>query len=98
VLAREVEGGMVENVYRLQVMNVSERPHRYRLSVTGLEGIQLVGENVVAVEPAKTASFTYAVRVPPDAAPKGSHTIYFDVKAEDDAKIAVHEKTTFLMP
>jgi cytochrome c oxidase accessory protein FixG len=98
VLAREVEGGMVENVYRLQVMNVSERPHRYRLSVTGLEGIQLVGENVVAVEPAKTASFTYAVRVPPDAAPKGSHTIYFDVQAEDDAKIAVHEKTTFLMP
>ena len=98
VLAREVEGGMVENVYRLQVMNVSERLHRYRLSVTGLEGIQLVGENVVAVEPAKTASFTYAVRVPPDAAPKGSHTIYFDVKAEDDAKIAVHEKTTFLMP
>jgi len=98
VLAREVEGGMVENVYRLQVMNVSERPHRYRLSVSGLEGIQLVGESVVAVEPAKTASFTYAVRVPPDAAPKGSHTIYFDVKAEDDAKIAVHEKTTFLMP
>lgn len=97
VLAREVEG-MIENVYQLHVMNVSEQQHRYRISVTGIDGITLVGDSEVAVEPAKTSSFTYAVRVPPEAAPKGSHTIYFDVKAQDNEKIAVHEKTTFLVP
>ncbi|MDI6750576.1 MAG: cytochrome c oxidase accessory protein CcoG [Rhodocyclaceae bacterium] len=98
VLAREVEGGLVENIYRLQVMNVSEQPHRYRITVSGLDGIQLEGEPVLEVEPATTKSFSYAVRVPPEAAPKGSHTIYFDVKAEGNEKIAVHEKATFLMP
>jgi hypothetical protein len=41
---------------------------------------------------------TYQVRVPPEAAAKGSHTIYFDIKAVADDKIAVHEKAIFLMP
>jgi len=97
VLAREVEG-LVENVYRLQVMNVSEHPHRYKVFVSGMNGIALDEEHVIEVPSATTKSMTLAVRVPPDAAPKGSHTIFFDVKAEGDEKLAVHEKATFLMP
>lgn len=97
VLAREVEG-QVENVYRLQVMNVTEHESRYTVTVSGLDGIRLIGDETIAVGPASTRSFTVGVRVPPDAATKGSHTIYFDVKAEHDEKTAVHEKATFLMP
>ncbi len=98
ILAREVEGGLVENVYRLQVMNVSEQPHRYSVSVTGLDGIKLEGESSLEVAPAASKSFPLSVRVPPEAAPKGSHMIYFDVKAETGEKISVHEKASFLMP
>jgi cytochrome c oxidase accessory protein FixG len=98
VLAREVEGGLIENVYRLQVMNVSEHAHRYVVSVTGLDGIQIEGEKTLEVAPAAAKSFSIGVRVPPEAAKKGSHTIYFDVKAEREEKMAVHEKATFLMP
>ena len=98
VLAREVEGGAIENVYRLQVMNVSETPHRYMVTVTGLDGIKLEGETQLEVTPATTKSFTLAVRVPPESGKKGSHTIYFDVKAEGNEKMSVHEKATFLMP
>lgn len=97
VLAREVEG-MIENVYRLQVMNVSEQPHRYVVTVTGLDGISLAGDSLMALDPAASKSFSLGVRVPPEAARKGSHPIYFDVRAEGDAKMAVHEKATFLMP
>ena len=35
-LAREVEGGRIENVYRIQVMNTQERAHRYRIGASGL--------------------------------------------------------------
>jgi cytochrome c oxidase accessory protein FixG len=98
ILAREVEGGVIENVYRLQVMNVSEQAHRYAVTVTGLNGIQLEGEAQLEVSPATTKSFSLAVRVPPEAGDKGSHTIFFDVKAEGNEKMAVHEKATFLMP
>jgi len=98
VLAREVEGGLIENVYRLQVMNVTEQAHRYAISVVGLDGIKLEGESDIEVSPATTKSFSVSVRVPPEAAGKGSHTIYFDVKAITKAEMAVHEKATFLMP
>ncbi len=98
ILAREVEGGLVENVYRLQVMNVSEHSHRYVITVVGLDGIKLEGDATLEVPPATTKSFSYAVRVPPESGKKGAHTIYFDVKAQDNEKMAVHEKATFLMP
>jgi cytochrome c oxidase accessory protein FixG len=98
VLAREVEGGQIENIYRLQVMNVTEQPYRYVVTVTGLDNIQLEGEKTLEVLPATAKSFALAVRVPPESAPKGSHTIFFDVKAEGKPELAVHEKATFLMP
>jgi cytochrome c oxidase accessory protein FixG len=44
-LARWVEDGAVENVYRLQIMNATERPQRYQIEVDGgvaLSGLQLV--------------------------------------------------------
>jgi cytochrome c oxidase accessory protein FixG len=97
-LAREVEGGLIENLYRLQVMNVSEKAHRYTMSVTGLDGIALVGENVIEVAAASNKSILVQVRVPPDSGKKGSNVIHFDVKSQSDEKVAVHEKASFLMP
>ena len=35
-LARMVEKGRIENVFRLQVMNATEHTQRYRISVSGL--------------------------------------------------------------
>lgn len=98
ILAREAEGGLIENVYRLQVMNVTEQSHRYAVTVTGLDGIKLEGESTLEVSPATAKSFSISVRVPPESGKKGSHTIFFDVKAISNGEMAVHEKATFLMP
>ena len=42
-LAREISGGVVENVYRLQLMNTDERPRRYEIRAEGLSGLEVVG-------------------------------------------------------
>jgi polyferredoxin len=97
-LAREVEGGLIENVYRLHVINVSETPHRYAVSVSGLPGIDMVGDRIVEVPAAEAKSFSIQVRVPADSGKKGSNQIFFDVKSLADAKVAVHEKASFLQP
>ncbi|GAB2180561.1 cytochrome c oxidase accessory protein CcoG [Denitratisoma sp. agr-D3] len=97
-LAREVEGGVIENVYRLQIMNVSETSQRYALSVSGLDGIQLEGATQIDVAPATTQAMTIQVRVPPESGKKGSNPIFLDVKSMSDEKISVHEKTTFIQP
>ena len=97
-LAREVEGGLIENVYRLHVINVSETGHRYSIGVSGLQGIDLASERTIEVPAAGAKSISVQVRVPPESGKKGSNQIYFDVKSLADEKISVHEKASFLLP
>src|SRR4029453_13964260 len=81
-LARLVEGGRIENVYRLQLMNATEEAQRYRLDVSGLDGAQIVSNAEVQIGPAQARWFTVQVRVPAaaaDAAGPGAHPIRFEV-------------------
>ncbi len=98
LLAREADDGRIENVYNLKIMNTTEEPKRYSLAVEGMEGIEIVGERIVEVASAENHEVTIVVRVPPDSGKKGANTIYFDIKAQNHDKIAVHEKASFLMP
>ena len=98
LLAREADDGRIENVYNLKIMNTTEEPKRYSLSVEGMDGIEIVGERLVEVASAENHEVTVVVRVPPESGKKGANTIYFDIKAQNHDKIAVHEKASFLMP
>jgi cytochrome c oxidase accessory protein FixG len=105
-LARLVEDGWIENVYRLQLMNTTEQLQRYRIRAAGLPGLQTdLGDTVVAVDPAATRWVPLAARVPPEAAAtagRGSHAIEFTVeRIEDrasDAPRTVVERSTFVVP
>jgi cytochrome c oxidase accessory protein FixG len=99
-LAREVAGGRIENVYRLQVMNMTESPRTFDVKVSGLEGIQMEGFNgSITVDPAAMQALTLQVQVPVEVGePGSSNPIYFSITARDDGKIAVKEKSTFLLP
>lgn len=98
-LAREVADGLIENVYRLQVINMVEYPRAVRLSVSGLEGIHIDGETVVTLPAAITESVTVQVRVPADVAAPGSHDIFFEVEVTDAGDTTlVRERTTFILP
>ncbi len=97
-LAREVEGGLIENVYRLQVMNLAEAPRRFALTVTGLPGIRIATESIVEIPPAAAQSVSVRVRVEPDAGKRGSNQIHFEVRALNDDEIFVREKASFLLP
>lgn len=98
LLAREADDGRIENVYNLKIMNTTEEPKRYSLAVEGMDGIEIVGERIVEVASAENHEVTIVVRVPPESGKKGANTIYFDIKALNHDKIAVHEKASFLMP
>ena len=98
VLAREADDGRIENVFNLRIMNTTEAAKRYSIAVQGMDGIELVGDSLVDVDSSENHEITVAVRVPPESGRKGANTIYFDIKAESDDKIAVHEKASFLMP
>jgi polyferredoxin len=100
-LARLVEHGQIENVYRLQLMNATEQERRYRVAVRGIAGAELAQAADVNVLPAEARWVTVAVRVPPQSAQAlgpGAHPIRFEVAVVDDASTAVSEKSTFVVP
>ena len=97
-LAREVEGGMIENVYRLQFMNTEERAHRYKIDVRGVETIAIASDDEVDVPAASTRAVPVRVQVHPGHGTTGSNKITFDIKALDEAGIAVHERSVFIVP
>jgi polyferredoxin len=96
-LARMVEQGRIENVYRFQIMNATEHQQTVSLSVEGLDGIAVASEPLVDVLPTEVRSVAVRVQVPPGVA-SGSHPIRFQVQSQNDAAIRVEEKAAFLVP
>jgi len=100
-LARIVDDGQIENLYRLQLMNATERKQRYHVALQGIPGAVLVNADDVDVESAQARWVTFAVRVPPQAAKAlgaGAHPIRFEVEALGDASARVSERSTFVVP
>jgi cytochrome c oxidase accessory protein FixG len=104
-LARLVDNGQIENVYRLQVMNATEQLQRYKVEVTGLPGITLDGMDTVEVLPAEARWITVSVRVPAQTAADsgpGAHAIGFKVerlpKDPKEKTTTATEKSTFVVP
>jgi cytochrome c oxidase accessory protein FixG len=97
VMARIVSGGNLENVYRLQVMNATESNQNYRLTVSGLKGITLGSDSVVAVESTQSRWVAVRVQLPYDAAPAGSHPIQFEITSIDSPG-KLTEKSVFIVP
>jgi len=96
-IAREVEGGLIENVYRVQLMNTQETARRFRLSVEGLPSLVLVGEQTLEITGASARLVPIKLRVQPAQVQAGKHPVTLVVQAEDDAKILVREKTIFIV-
>ena len=98
VMAREVEDGVIENVYRLQIMNTAEKAHRYRISVSGIDTIGLATDNEIEMEGANTRAFPVRVRVAHGKGETGSNKIFFTLTAVDDPTLQVKEKAVFFVP
>ena len=96
-LARMLEQGRIENVFRLQIMNITETPQRYSVAVRGLDGIAIASEHEFEVLPAEVRSAVVRVQIPPGATP-GSYPIDFDIQAIGNEDVRVREAAAFLVP
>jgi polyferredoxin len=103
VLARLVEDGAVENVYRVLVMNATEAPQRYRIGVSGLDGLAVAGDTEIELAPAAERALPVRVRLPAATAlaqAERTLPIRFEVNqlAGGGRGAGVQEPSTFLLP
>ena len=104
-LARIVDDGAVENVYRIQIMNRTEATQRYRVSADGIAGLAVSAPQASA-GPAGVATLVVSLRLPQrEAQPlQGTSTpVVFEVATLEATGAAgrpaiQRERSTFFVP
>jgi cytochrome c oxidase accessory protein FixG len=111
VMARLADGGKLENVYRLQIMNATETPQHYQLKASGLKDLEIESENMedaehlenkeesrsILVRPAEARWVIVDLKIPDGSVEPGSHKIEFQIQSLE-TKEKVTEKSIFLVP
>jgi polyferredoxin len=96
-LAREVEGGMIENVFRLQIMNASETPQRVHIQADGLPGLKVLTDPDLVVDAAQSRWVVVRLQVSIEKVSPGSHPIHFEIDGQDSTAVVI-EKAVFIVP
>jgi cytochrome c oxidase accessory protein FixG len=102
VMARLAEGGMLENVYRLQIMNATESEQQYQLSASGIDNLKIETDvadknQSVTVNSAESRSIPVRLQIPDGSIKSGSHHINFVIKSVNENE-SIDEEAIFLVP
>ncbi len=97
-MGREVDDGMIENVYRLQIMNTSEQARTYRIHVGGMNTLVQMTAEQVSVAATETKAYPIRLRVARNAGKTGSNKINIELTAIDDPAVHVKEHAVFIIP
>jgi cytochrome c oxidase accessory protein FixG len=99
-LYRETNQGLTENFYTLKLINKSEQDHRYRITVSGLEGLRLIiaDHEAIAVPAGEVLSLPVRVQVDPVNLTSMSNKIKFTMQTIDAPEIETTETARFLGP
>jgi len=96
VMSRLVAGGKVENVYRLQITNASEKMETYRISVEGIKGLAIASDKEFTVNPAESRMVAVSLQIEDGSIKSGSHPIEFEIEAASTLA-EISEKSIFYM-
>jgi cytochrome c oxidase accessory protein FixG len=96
-MMREVEFGAVENIYRLHVMSADEKSHSYKISVSGIQGIQVTSRDVINLSATSEQTIPVTVKIDRGAAKVGNNKISFKLQALDDQDLFISEKASFFV-
>jgi polyferredoxin len=98
-LFREASQGRIENVYVLKILNMDSEPHRYRITASGIEGLELRADQaLVEVKSGEVVEVPVALLAERDRIKQRSTPIRFQAHAEDNPKLTVKEDARFLGP
>ncbi|MFO7543696.1 MAG: cytochrome c oxidase accessory protein CcoG [Thiobacillus sp.] len=95
-LSKETDEGMVENVYRLQLINKDGQTHRYTIQAQGIDGLQVVvppGE--IVAKPLQTIDIPVSLIADPVSLKGRSIAVTFTIQANDDPAIQEDVETKF---
>ena len=98
-LAREAAPGVIENVYRVQIMNTEEAMRSFTITAEGLPDLRIAGvEQPIAVSAAGSRLVPIRLQTASEAGKPGSNPIEFVVRSTGEPQLLRREKSTFMLP
>ncbi|OYW63723.1 MAG: cytochrome c oxidase accessory protein CcoG [Hydrogenophilales bacterium 12-64-13] len=95
-LSKETDEGLIENVYRLQLINKDGRAHRYTIEAEGIPGLQVVTSQAeISAAPLQTVDIPVSLVADPVELKGRSIEVQFIVRAVDAPEIVDEVKTKF---
>lgn len=100
VLYTETDEGLVQNVYNLKIINMDDQAQRYRLSVSGLEGLNVIGQTEgIEIASGAVIDLPLRVEVDPVELKSSSTEIMFHIESENDPQtLSIDKHARFLGP
>jgi cytochrome c oxidase accessory protein FixG len=100
-LYRLKSGGVVENVYTLKLVNMQNAEQRFKVSVSGIEGVELESkndDNIFLVASGAVQEVPVRIRALKENLKPGAVDVEFNVSSLDNPDVAVTENGRFLSP
>lgn len=97
-LYRENPEGMIENVYTLKVINMDKTEHPFDITVSGMEGMEIVGAEDVTVDSGEVRNLIVKLVVDPEHIKESNNEVMFHIVAKDKADLKQDEHARFLGP
>lgn len=105
LLGREVAGGLIENVYRLQLVNATEEPLTIQVSADGIAGIKIMradnGRDTLVLPASSTEMVPVVVQIPYESGlSSGMHEIQIRADAIEGQSRSAHaeDSSNFYIP
>lgn len=91
---------VVQNVYRLMLMNTSETPRQFRISASGLEGLKLESEpQPISIDAGAQRMIPLRLRVEKRVTIPGANRILFTIETVgSEERIMINEQATLVAP
>jgi len=97
-LYRETSEGLIENSYTLKILNKSQHSQNYRLSVSGLDGVEWIGPTEVTVAAGEVFAQPISLSVDPYLLKQPITDIEFVLRRQgvSGSKAEVHQASRFI--
>jgi len=97
-LYRELDSGMVENIYSLRVLNMDTRAHIYTLSFEGPDKMTMIGSTEVRAGAGEVITTVVRLQIDPYFLQQTSSELFFTISADSAEAMQRTEVARFIGP
>ena len=90
--------GLVENVYSVKVLNMSQKQMTYTIEVSGIDSIKILGDSKVVIASGEVMTIPIRLQIDPMELKSSSTTITFTAQSVDDPDVVAESESRFLGP